>query len=121
MNINGQTRPIAADLGGSLFADGGGAHMVIAALPLAADYTTTFRNFDMQSQKVKLKQLKVIGAEQITVPAGTFDTFKVEITSAEGEAGKSTLWVTKDTRKVVKTSTTLPQMNGAVLTTELMQ
>jgi hypothetical protein len=34
-----------------LFADGGGAFDVLARLPLAVNYTTAFRNFDVQKQK----------------------------------------------------------------------
>ena len=93
----------------------------MAALPLAEGYTVTFRNLDVQSQQIKVKQLKVIGTEKVTVAAGTFDTFKVEITSAEGEGGKTTLWIARDSRKVVKTAATLPQLNGATIAMELTQ
>jgi dienelactone hydrolase len=119
MTMNGQSKPVSADLGGALFADGAGTHAVIAALPLAEGYQTTFRNFNMQSQKVALKQLKVVGVEDVTVPAGTFKAWKVEESSAEGEAGATTIWIATDSRKVVKISATLPQMGGAVLTSEL--
>ena len=44
-----------------------GAFDVIARLPLAANYATTFRNFDVERQKLKLKQLKVLGIESVTV------------------------------------------------------
>jgi dipeptidyl aminopeptidase/acylaminoacyl peptidase len=121
MTMNGQSRPIAVDTGGALFADGAGANAVIAALPLAEGYTVTFRNFDVQSQQVKVKQLKVAGAEKVTIASGTFDTFKVEITSADGEGGKTTLWIARDSRKVVKTAATLPQLNGATMAMELTQ
>jgi len=53
------------------------------------------------------------------VPAGTFKAWKVEESSAEGEPGTTTIWVATDSRKVVKISATLPQMGGAVLTSEL--
>ncbi len=119
MNVNGQARPISVDLGGDIFADGAGAHDVMASLPLAEGYTTTFRNFDVRGQKVKLMQLKVVGMEKVTVAAGTFDAIKLEVTSAEGEGGKTTVWVDKENRKVLKTTATLPQMNGAVITSEL--
>lgn len=121
MTVNGQERPIEADLGGALYADGAGAHLTVAALPLTEGYTATYRNFDVQTQKVKLKQVKVGGAEKVTVPAGTFDSLKLEVTSAEGEAGQTTLWVDPATRQVLKTVSVVPQMNGAVITTELMQ
>jgi dipeptidyl aminopeptidase/acylaminoacyl peptidase len=122
MSMNGQNRPIAADLGGALFADGPGASDVIAALPLAEGYTTTFRNFDIMGQKVHARQLKVVGSEKVTVPAGTFDAWKVEITPADGGSGETTtLWVDKTSRRPVKSVTVLPQMNGAVATAELVK
>lgn len=119
MSVSGQAKPVSAELGGALFADGAGAHAAIATLPLAEGYTSTYRNFDMQKQKVKLMQLKVAGVESVTVPAGTFEAFKLEVTSAEGDPDKTTIWVAKDSRQVVKTSATLSQMGGAVLTSEL--
>ncbi len=119
MNVNGQEQPVTADLGGALYADGAGASMMLAALPLTQGYAATYRNFDVQTQKVKLKQVKVAGTEKVTVPAGTFDSTKLEVTSAEGEGGQTTLWVDPATRQVVKSVSVIPQMNGAVLTSEL--
>ena len=119
MAMGGQPKPINVDAGGKLFADGAGANDVLAALPLTEGYTTRFRNFDVNKQKPSLKQLKVVGAESITVPAGTFAAYKVELTSAEGEPGTTTLWVAKDSRKVVKISAVLPQANGAVMSVEM--
>jgi dipeptidyl aminopeptidase/acylaminoacyl peptidase len=121
MSMNGQDKPIAVDLGGPLFADAAGAEQVIACLPLAEGYSTTFRNFDVQMQKVQLMQLTVAGKEQIKVPAGTFDTLRVEISSADGGADKRTLWIAGDTHKVVKTTAVMASMGGAVMTEELTQ
>jgi dipeptidyl aminopeptidase/acylaminoacyl peptidase len=119
MDVSGQAKPIAADTGGPVFADGAGTYDVLASLPLAEGYIATFRNFDLQKQKAALKQVKVIGAEKVTVPAGSFDAFKLEVTSAEGEPGKATVWVANDSRKVVKIVAVIPQLNGATLTSEL--
>lgn len=121
MNMSGQSSQINADVGGTLFADGAGAWNAVATLPLSDGYTVVFRNFDVRSQKVKLMQLKVAGTEKVTVPAGTFDAYRIEITSAEGEGGQTTVWISKDSRQVLKTTATLPQMNGAVVTSELTQ
>jgi hypothetical protein len=121
MSMNGQDHPIAVDLGGPLFADGAGEDQVIASLPLASGYSTTFRNFDIQAQKVKLQQLSVSGVESVTVPAGKFDAYRVEITSADGGADKKTAWVDKDTHKVVKVSAVVAAMGGAVVTQELTE
>ena len=42
----------AVDTGGPLFADGAADNMIPGCLPLAEGYTTTYRNFDLQKQKV---------------------------------------------------------------------
>ena len=121
MSMNGQDRLIAVDLGGPLFADAAGSNQVIACLPLAEGYSTTFRNFDVQTQKVKLLQLKVAGKDEVNVPAGTFNAVRVEVSSADGGADKKTLWIVGDTHKVVKVSAVIASMGGAVLTAELVQ
>jgi hypothetical protein len=122
MSMNGQDRPIAADLGGALFADGPGAGDIIATLPLADGYATTFRNFDLMGQKVQARSLRVTGSEKVTVPAGTFDAWKVEITPADGGTAESTtLYVDKATHRAIKSVTVVPQMNGAVITSELVK
>jgi dipeptidyl aminopeptidase/acylaminoacyl peptidase len=120
MEMNGQHKDLKADLGGPLFADGPGLRQVIACLPLAEGYATTFRNFDVVKQKVKLMQLKVTGTENVAVPAGTFDSYKVEISSAEGGPDKSTIWVSKEGRQPVKSSMVVAEMGGATMTSELL-
>jgi dipeptidyl aminopeptidase/acylaminoacyl peptidase len=119
MKVNGQGQPIAVDLGGDLFADGAGATDVIATLPLADGYTATYRNIDARTMQPKSMALKVVGSEQVTVPAGTFDAFKVEIDSTDG--AKTTLWIAKTPRKPVKSVSVSPAMNGATITSELQK
>ncbi len=121
LNMNGKEQPIATDLGGPVFADAAGAQQVIGCLPLADGYTTTFRNFDIQKQKEKLMQLTVAGQESVTVPAGTFNAYRIELTSADGGSDKATLWIARDSRKAVKMTAVIAQMGGATLTTELVQ
>jgi hypothetical protein len=121
MSMGGQDRPVAADLGGPLFGDAAGGDQVLASLPLAVGYNTSFRNFDIQSQKVKFMQLNVPSVESVTVPAGTFEAFRVDVTSTDGDADKKTLWVAKDSHKVVKVTAVVAAMGGATLTEELTQ
>jgi dipeptidyl aminopeptidase/acylaminoacyl peptidase len=121
MSMNGQDRPITVELGGPLFADAAGADQVLATLPLAVGYTATFRNFDVQTQKVKLLQLSISGIESVTVPAGTFAAYRAEVASADGGTDKKTIWIAKDSHKVVKVSAVLAAMGGAVLTQELTE
>ncbi len=121
MTINGQARPILVDVGGIILGDGAGAFDVMARLPLAAGYATSLRNFDVQTQKVQMKSLKVLGEESVTVPAGTFTAYKLEIIAADNDADKQTVWIARDTHKVVKIVATLPSLNGAILTSELAE
>lgn len=120
MNMNGMDKPISVDLDGPLFGDAPGAMQVIACLPLTEGYTTAFRNFDVLKQKEEVEQLKVAGVESITVPAGTFDAYKVELSSSDGGTDSKILWIAKDSRKPVKISEVLASMGGATLTAELM-
>ncbi len=115
----GEPKPIAIELGGELFADGAGSDAVLARLPLAEGYSVTFRNLDLRRQKVALRRLAVVGREQVTVPAGVFEAWKAELTSAEGDPGSQTLWIAKDSRLVLKTQATVPEMGAAVVTLEL--
>jgi hypothetical protein len=121
MTQGGQSKPISADVGGALFGDGGGAFDVLARLPLAPNYATTFNNFDVDKMKPQIRQLKVVGSESVTVAAGTFDAYKVESVAAEDEADKTTLWIAKDSHKVVKISSTIPSLGGAVMTSEMVK
>ena len=120
MSMSGQDRPVAADLGGELFADSASQWSSIGCLPLAEGYSATFRNFSLQTQKVKLLEAKVAGAETVTVPAGKFETWKVEITSADGGGDRATLWIAKDSRAAVKVSAVMASAGGAQMTAELM-
>jgi dipeptidyl aminopeptidase/acylaminoacyl peptidase len=101
ISMSGKEIPISLDLPTPLFAAGAAAMQSIAALPLTDGYTTTFRGVDLQRQKVTLIQLKVSGSESVKVPAGVFETFKVEAASDDGSM-KMTLWVAKDSRRAVK-------------------
>jgi dipeptidyl aminopeptidase/acylaminoacyl peptidase len=120
MAMNGQERQIDVATGGELFADAAGAQQAIGALPLAVGYKTTFRNFDIQKQKAKLMQLEVTGTQSVTVPAGSFECYKVEQSSAEGGPEKATIFIDKASRKSVKMTSVMPAMNGATMVVELL-
>jgi dipeptidyl aminopeptidase/acylaminoacyl peptidase len=120
LSMNGQTKPVAIDLGGPVFADAAGAMESIAALPLREGYRAVFRNVDIDRQKAKWMQLRVLKCEQVTVPAGVFETYRIAVEPAEGGAGTTTIWVEKQQRKPVKYQSVLPEMGGAVLTAELL-
>ena len=96
--------------GKGVFADGPGAWLVIACLPLAEGYTAMYRTFDVQQQKEKPMRLTVAGRDG--------DTLKVELAPADGSAGQSTLWIDPARRVPVKVQSVLPELGGAVMTSE---
>jgi dipeptidyl aminopeptidase/acylaminoacyl peptidase len=120
LSMSGQDRPIAADLGGEVFADSASQWSAIACLPLADGYSAPFRNFSLQAQKEKLMEAKVAGLETVTVPAGKFEAWKVEIVSADGGSDHTTVWVARESRAVVKTVATMGAAGGATMTAELL-
>ena len=122
MNMGGNAKAFDTKSEGPMFADGGGAAVVLASLPLKEGYTTTYRNFDIQSQKPKIFALTVLGKESVTVPAGTFEAYKVEVKPADGTAGSQTIWVaTNGSRQVVKEEAIIAQMGGAKMVSELVK
>jgi hypothetical protein len=107
--VSGQEKPVAVNLAGPAFADANSSDVKIGCLPLAEGYSTSFRYFDIErlalnpqaSDKEKLLHLKVVGTERVTVSAGTFDSYKVELTSTDGSY-KEIVWIAKDSRMPVK-------------------
>ncbi|GAB3641156.1 S9 family peptidase [Spirosoma arcticum] len=122
MAMNGNSRPINAKTEGTYFADGAGASMMLATLPLKEGYSTTYRNFDLMKQQTKAYTLTVLGKESVTVPAGTFEAYKVEIRPADGSAGDQTLFVAADgSGRVIKEMATIAEMGGAKMVSELVK
>jgi hypothetical protein len=121
MKMSGGDKPIAVDMSGPVFPEVSAAPAVLACLPLAEGYATAFRTFDVQKQKEKVMQLQVAGSEKVTVPAGSFDAFKVEVVAGDGGAEKITVWIAKESRKPVKFSAVMPEMGGATVTAELSE
>lgn len=118
-NMGGQQQAVDVDLEGPVYSDGAGSALVVAALPLKEGYEARYRTFELMSQTVRPMKLTVTGAEEVTVPAGTFQAYRVEVGPASGDPGGSTLWVSTSSHKVVKVETKVPQMGGAIVTSEL--
>ena len=122
MAMNGNSRPINAKTEGTCFADGAGAPMMLATLPLREGYSTTYRNFHLMKQQTMAYTLTVVGKESVTVPAGTFEAYKVEIKPADGSAGDRTLFVATDgSGRVIKELATIAEMGGAKMVSELVK
>lgn len=115
-----QKFPVNAKVDVPVILDGSGVELMIESLPLADNMTSKFYQLDLMSSKAKEYIIKVIASEKVTVPAGEFDTYKIEIKEATGEGDPTTKWVAKSNGKTVKTVSLLgAQMGGGTVTIEL--
>jgi hypothetical protein len=119
ISSGGEHQAVNADIDGVIFADGSGGEDVLATLPMAKGYSTEYLNFNIGSQQVKRLQLRVMDEETVTVPAGTFDTWKAIITSLDGGSDTYALWVEKRTHRLVKFAMSIPNVGDAFATAEL--
>ncbi len=117
-----QEMPIDVKQTAPLYGDEAAGDLVIAALPLASGYRTTFRSFELGMQpRQRVWSLRVDGEESVTVGAGTFDTWRVVVEPLDGEGGGETVWVAKAPRFVVKSEGKMPpQAGGGTATTTLL-
>jgi hypothetical protein len=111
-------KQVSAEVSGSVFAEGPGNFQSVGCLPLAKDYAITYRNVDYVRQAEEQVELKVLGSESVTVPAGTFDSYIVHLIRHPAETDQ-TIWIDRKSRKVVKVGTSAP--NGPMSTQELLQ
>ncbi len=88
--------------------------VIVPALPLAEGASFTMNVFDASEGTTMPLTVEVAGVEEVTVPAGTFAAYRVEISGGQQPV---TLYVSQDTpRRVVKI-----QPAGQPITLELAQ
>jgi hypothetical protein len=85
MNMRGRSVSISKSLDGSVLA--GGTHDVIAlaAMPLEPGFSTTLRVFSARKQEVRTARFEVTGTETVKTPAGSFDTYVVDLNVGDGD------------------------------------
>jgi hypothetical protein len=113
--------PLASKLIAPVYGGEGALDLVLASLPLAPGYATTFRTFDILTQSTKIMTLEVVSVEEVTVPAGTFEAYKVELANMDGEPGGGTVFVStgEGHQKVRSVMQLPPMMGGGTVTSEL--
>lgn len=84
MTRGGQSVPISKRLKGPTLA--GGVHDVIAlgAMPLQPGFSTTLRVFSPRDQATKRAEFEVTGTETVDTPAGSFETYVVDLNVGDG-------------------------------------
>ncbi len=97
-----------------------GTMIPVSTLPLEAGYTATIHQLDFMTMSAKAMIVKIERTEKLTVKAGTFDSYKGQLTPVEGEGGY-TFWIDTKTRNILKIEAKLPSMaGGGSVITELM-
>jgi hypothetical protein len=92
-----QNVTIDATIPAGMAAEGADA-ILIPTLDFSDGLTVSFQTFDAKSGKPKNYTLKVMGKESVTVPAGTYEAWKTEVTSDE----VANIWITTaEPRKIV--------------------
>jgi dipeptidyl aminopeptidase/acylaminoacyl peptidase len=121
IKMPGREMPLKSELEAPVYGTDAALDVALASLPLAPGYTATLRTFDVMSQSVKIMSLAVDGIEKVTVPAGDFDAYKIELKNMDGEPGGGTIYVnTGEPRDVVRSVMNLPpMMGGGTITLEL--
>ena len=121
ISMPGREMPLESKLDAPVYGTDNALDVVLGSLPLAPGYKTTLRTFDILSQSVKVMTVEVAGIEKVTVPAGTFDAFKVELKNMDGEAGGGTVYINKgvDHYKVRSVMELPPMVGGGTVTSEL--
>jgi len=121
INMGGNEMPVDMALAAPVYGDGSSFEVLVGGLPLAPGYETTLRVFDFQMQKARAMTLAVVGTESITVPAGTFQCYKVEAKPVDEDSGHSIIFVNaSDPRCMVKGMFEMPpQAGGGTATADL--
>ncbi len=120
ISMGPQEMPVDTPLEAPVFGDGTALDLAVSGLALAPDFKTSLRFFDLLEQKVKVYVVEVTGIEDVTVPAGTFEAFKVELRPMGNEPGGGTVFIDTKTRRQVRATMQLPAMaGGGSVTSEL--
>jgi dipeptidyl aminopeptidase/acylaminoacyl peptidase len=109
-----QKIPINVALEAPVFGDEAALEAAILAMPLAGGFRTTLRAAEVgMMQRVRYWSLVVEGEESVTVPAGTFETFRVRLDPIDNEQGGATYWVNRAAPRVlVRSESKLPPAAG---------
>lgn len=77
---------------------------LIRCLPLAEDFEVAIAAFIVSIESVFDERIKVVGRETVTVPAGTFDCYKVFISDHNAERDRE-CWISDDSHSYLVKST----------------
>lgn len=121
MSGMGQSMDVNVAVPAPVVGDGPGLMLAIAGMPLAEGYKTIVRQLEPMTQKIEVFELAVTGTATVKVPAGSFETFVLEMRPLGGTGGRATMRVLqKAPHHVVQGEFVLPEaMGSAIMRMEL--
>jgi dipeptidyl aminopeptidase/acylaminoacyl peptidase len=120
--LAGPLGELTAEFEGPIAVEGAVFDVGLGTLPLAPGYDARIQLFELAQASVRPYAVVVTGTEEVTVPAGTFETFVVEIRPADGSPPRRAYVSVDEPRVVVRQVSPLPaQMGGGTATSELVE
>jgi len=115
MLMSGASTPFEVPVDGPVV---GHLETALAAMPLAEGFQTQVRTFQPGMGNTQLLNLSLVGTETVETPAGSFDTYRVDLQGDDGSSGS--MWVTEQQpHRGIKAEMVLPAMGGASATSVL--
>ena len=121
MSQGGQSMPFKSALDLPIVADNQALEIALGTMALEEGYTASFATYNPTpgQQGLVTYTMTVRGMEEVTVPAGTYTAYVVEMDKADSNED-ATLFVDAESGMVVKSMSTLPaQMGGGTVVSQL--
>jgi dienelactone hydrolase/transcription antitermination factor NusG len=116
--VSGTKTPINTTFEQPVVGDGAGLDLLIARMPIKENYSTVIDVYDATKDKVKKLSVKVLAKESVTVPAGTFDAYKIEVAEIDGTE-KFVSWMGTKDLNMIRSESVVTEMGNALITVEL--
>ena len=112
--------PVSVKSNNPILTDGAGVALALRTLPLKEGYKGEFNELDLMKGSTKKISFVITGSEKIKTGTGEFDTYKVQLKPEDESDMTSTLWIDKNSPKMVKLEQKLnARMGGGTLNLEL--
>jgi len=120
LRAGGQARSMERTFDQAVLSSTPNMEVGLAALPLEPGYTVTLPVFHLQQQNVTPTTIRVTGTDTVTVPAGSFETYVLEV-SPDGPGPAGTYYVrTATPHHVVQADLEITRPGGRTITATKM-
>ena len=102
IDMGANKMPVNIKSNDPIVTDGAGVELALRTLPLKEGYKGEFNELDIMKGSTKKISFSVAGSEKIKTGAGEFDTYKVQFKPEDESEVTSTLWIDKDSPKMIK-------------------